>query len=74
MICVGLNYRNHILELDRELPRHPTLFTRYAESLIGATDPIANPAETDELDWEAELAIVIGAAVRRAKGATSKRP
>lgn len=67
VICVGLNYRNHILEMGRELPEYPTLFTKYAESLTGAHDPIAKPAETDEFDWEAELAIVIGAPVRRAR-------
>lgn len=64
VICVGLNYRNHILEMGRELPTHPTLFAKYARSLIGAYDPIRLPARSAAVDWEAELAIVIGAEVR----------
>ncbi|MBF9129733.1 fumarylacetoacetate hydrolase family protein [Plantactinospora sp. S1510] len=66
IICVGLNYRNHILEMGRELPTFPTLFAKYADALVGATDPIALPAESQAADWEAELAVVIGASVRRA--------
>src|SRR4051812_15090456 len=36
IVCVGLNYRNHILEMGRELPEHPTLFAKYRSALIGA--------------------------------------
>jgi acylpyruvate hydrolase len=66
ILCVGLNYRNHILEMGRELPEAPTLFAKYAESLIGARDDIALAPESDQVDWEAELTVVIGAPVRRA--------
>ncbi|MFB7917101.1 fumarylacetoacetate hydrolase family protein [Streptomyces sp. NPDC056061] len=66
IICVGHNYTNHIKEMGRELPSHPTLFPEFADTLIGAGDDIAKPAETDTLDWEVELAVVIGKAVRRA--------
>ncbi|MFI6705614.1 fumarylacetoacetate hydrolase family protein [Nonomuraea sp. NPDC050478] len=66
IVCVGLNYRNHILEMGRELPEHPTLFAKYADALIGPYDDIALPAESDAVDWEAELALVVGATVRRA--------
>ncbi|GAB3805546.1 fumarylacetoacetate hydrolase family protein [Micromonospora zhanjiangensis] len=66
IICVGLNYRNHILEMGRELPTFPTLFAKYPEALVGAGDPIVLPAESAAVDWEAELAVVIGAPVRRA--------
>jgi acylpyruvate hydrolase len=66
IVCVGLNYRNHILEMGRELPEHPTLFAKYPDALIGARDPIALPAESAAVDWEAELAVVIGSPVRRA--------
>lgn len=66
IICVGLNYRNHILEMGRELPNHPTLFVKFAESLIGPRDAIALPPESPKVDWEGELAIIIGTAVRRA--------
>jgi acylpyruvate hydrolase len=66
VICVGLNYRNHILEMGRDLPEHPTLFSKYADTLIGARDEIHRPVETDAFDWEAELTVVIGRSVRRA--------
>ncbi len=66
IFCVGLNYRDHILEMDRELPSHPTLFGKFAESLIGPTDDIELPAESSAVDWEVELVAVIGRTVRRA--------
>jgi len=67
-ICVGLNYLDHIAETGRTPPEYPTLFTKYARSLIGAFDPIEMPLddESTEIDWEAELGVVIGAEVRRA--------
>ncbi|PRY50183.1 acylpyruvate hydrolase [Geodermatophilus tzadiensis] len=73
VVCVGLNYRNHILEMGRDLPEHPTLFAKYADALVGATDDVVRPPETDALDWEGELAVVIGAPVRRARGADAER-
>ncbi|HET8987176.1 MAG TPA: fumarylacetoacetate hydrolase family protein [Humibacillus sp.] len=72
VVCVGLNYRGHILEMGRDLPQFPTLFSKYAETLIGAHDDIQRPVETDALDWECELAIVIGAPVRRATTAEAE--
>lgn len=66
IVCVGLNYRNHILEMGRELPKYPTLFAKYPEALIGARDDIQLPPESDQVDWEGELAVVIGKPVRRA--------
>ncbi|MFP3117928.1 fumarylacetoacetate hydrolase family protein [Streptomyces sp. Iso 434] len=66
VVCVGHNYTNHIKEMGRELPSYPTLFPKFADTLIGANDDIAKPAETDTLDWEVELAVVIGRQVRRA--------
>jgi acylpyruvate hydrolase len=68
IICLGLNYRAHILETGRELPAHPTLFAKYADALIGARDPIELPPEVERADWEVELAFVIGRTVRRARG------
>jgi acylpyruvate hydrolase len=64
IVCVGLNYRTHILETGREPPQHPTLFAKYRSSLIGAHDEIVLPAVSDRVDWEAELAVVIGAPAR----------
>jgi acylpyruvate hydrolase len=66
IICQGLNYRSHILEMGHELPTHPTLFAKFREALIGAHDDIVLPATSDAVDWEAELALVIGTRVRHA--------
>jgi acylpyruvate hydrolase len=66
IFCVGLNYRTHILEMGRELPEYPTLFAKFARSLIGANDPVTLPAGSAQVDWEAELGVVIGAEVRHA--------
>jgi acylpyruvate hydrolase len=67
-LCVGLNYLDHIAESGQERPTYPTLFPKFPRSLIGAHDPIQMPLEQEstKIDWEAELAIVIGANVRRA--------
>lgn len=65
IICVGHNYRNHIKEMGRDVPEYPTLFAKYAESLIGPNDDLALPQESDTVDWEAELAVVIGKTGRR---------
>jgi acylpyruvate hydrolase len=73
VVCVGLNYRTHILEMGRDLPEYPTLFAKFADSLIGPNDPIQRPEETRQLDWEVELAVVIGAPVRRARGAEAEQ-
>ncbi len=66
VVCVGLNYRHHILEMGRELPTHPTLFAKYPEALIGPYDPIVLPAHAaDAVDWEGEVAVVVGTRARR---------
>lgn len=72
VVCVGLNYKNHIQEMGRDLPEHPTLFAKFADSLIGATDDIVRPGETEAFDWEVELAVVVGRGVRRARGADAE--
>lgn len=72
IVCVGLNYRTHILEMGRELPTYPTLFAKYPEALLGPRDDIVLPPESDAVDWEAELAVVLGASVRRADEATAE--
>ncbi len=64
IVCVGLNYRTHILEMGRELPEHPTLFAKYRQALVGAHDDIVLPAVAAEVDWEAELAVIVGARAR----------
>jgi acylpyruvate hydrolase len=64
IICVGLNYRTHITEMGRDLPAYPTLFAKYPEAVIGPYDILTLPPESDEIDWEAELAVVIGRPTR----------
>jgi acylpyruvate hydrolase len=65
IICVGLNYLSHVGETARDLPAYPVMFTKFASSLIGARDDIVLPAESAQVDYEAELAVVIGCAGRR---------
>ncbi|MEV0183190.1 fumarylacetoacetate hydrolase family protein [Streptomyces sp. NPDC050625] len=72
VVCVGLNYRNHIQEMGRDLPEHPTLFAKFADCLIGAHDDIIRPEETEKFDWEVELAVVIGRQARRARDAEAE--
>jgi acylpyruvate hydrolase len=60
IVCLGLNYATHIKEMGRPTPTHPTLFAKYDGSLIGAHDDIHMPPISDDLDWEAELGVVIG--------------
>lgn len=72
IFCVGLNYRTHILEMGRDLPEHPTLFAKFPEALVGPADPITLDPASEAVDWEAELAVVIGAPVRRATTAEAE--
>jgi acylpyruvate hydrolase len=66
VLCLGLNYREHVAEGTFELPEYPVLFTKFAESLVGAGAPILLPPESTAPDYEAELALVIGRTIRRA--------
>jgi acylpyruvate hydrolase len=65
VICCGLNYGDHIQEMGRELPEYPTLFAKYADTLTGATDTI-EVRGSERVDWEAELAVVVGSPLFRA--------
>ncbi len=60
VLCVGLNYQTHRDETGRGDHPYPTLFTRFADTLIGHRAPLLRPAVSDKLDFEGELAIVIG--------------
>ncbi len=66
IICVGLNYRDHVEEMGRELPAAPTYFSKFSGALIGANDELhlADPSISTHNDWEAELAIIIGTSAR----------
>lgn len=65
VFCVGLNYNEHILETGREFPAYPVMFPKYASSLIAADQPIRVPAESSQVDYEGELAVIIGRPGRR---------
>ncbi|MGW5241578.1 fumarylacetoacetate hydrolase family protein [Monashia sp. NPDC004114] len=71
VICCGLNYADHIQETGRELPRFPTLFAKFADTLTGPTDDIVLPHGL-QVDWEAELAVVVGAPLRNADLTTAE--
>ncbi|MGO3730038.1 fumarylacetoacetate hydrolase family protein [Corynebacterium casei] len=66
IICVGLNYAKHIREMNREFPEHPTLFIKFADALTGPYDDVFIPEYgTAKLDYEGELAVVIGKRAHR---------
>ncbi|NUP74757.1 MAG: fumarylacetoacetate hydrolase family protein, partial [Sinomonas sp.] len=67
VVCCGLNYADHILEMGRDLPEYPTLFAKFADTLTGPLDDIAVPASAQgAVDWEAELAVVVGSPLKQA--------
>jgi 2-keto-4-pentenoate hydratase/2-oxohepta-3-ene-1,7-dioic acid hydratase in catechol pathway len=65
IICVGQNYRAHRDEMGGEEMSHPTLFGKFAQTVIRDGDPIVLPKDSAHVDAEAELAVVIGKTVRR---------
>lgn len=65
ILCIGLNYQDHAAEVGAQIPEHPTVFTKFRNALVGPEDPIAMPQESTRIDYEAELAVVIGKNVRR---------
>ncbi|GBC82960.1 Ureidoglycolate lyase [bacterium HR10] len=60
IICLGLNYRDHAREAGMPIPSEPIFFAKYANALIGPRDPIPRPRAVVQLDYEVELAVVIG--------------
>lgn len=65
IICVGLNYRDHAKETGKPIPTEPILFAKFANSVVGDGATVEIPPATDEVDWEAELGVVIGSTARR---------
>jgi 2-keto-4-pentenoate hydratase/2-oxohepta-3-ene-1,7-dioic acid hydratase in catechol pathway len=60
IICLGLNYKSHATETGIQLPEVPVLFPKYRNALTGPTSPILLPGLSEQIDYEAELAVVIG--------------
>ena len=65
IVCVGLNYEDHLKETGRDKTEKPVLFLRLANSQIGANQPMLRPRESTHFDYEAEIAVIIGKAGRR---------
>ncbi|KAJ7305263.1 hypothetical protein JRQ81_011178 [Phrynocephalus forsythii] len=60
VICVGMNYGDHCLEQNVKVPTEPIIFSKFPSSIVGPDEDIIHPAESNEVDWEVELAFVIG--------------
>jgi 2-keto-4-pentenoate hydratase/2-oxohepta-3-ene-1,7-dioic acid hydratase in catechol pathway len=60
ILCVGINFLAHLREMGHELPTHPVIFTRFADSLVGHEQPLMRPRASERYDFEGELACVIG--------------
>src|SRR5262245_36717923 len=67
IVCLGLNYRDHAAESGAPIPKDPVLFSKYPTALIGDGEPIVLPAVSHEVDYEAELVIVVGRRGRHLK-------
>lgn len=65
IVCVGLNYRDHATESNLALPTRPLLFAKWQTSLIGPGEEIVLPRASNEVDFEAELGVVIGRTAQR---------
>jgi len=70
VLAIGVNYRAHAAEMEREPPKHPTVFTKVSTCIVGAGHPIHAPRESHMLDWEGEFCVVIG---RRARHVPADR-
>ena len=73
IICIGVNYANRNAEYNdgSELPKYPSVFMRHRESLVGHQQYIMNPPESDQLDYEGEIVLIIGKGGRRIKEANA---
>ncbi|HIH35815.1 MAG TPA: fumarylacetoacetate hydrolase family protein [Methanosphaera sp.] len=72
VVCVGLNYKNHADELEMTLPSEPLLFMKPSSSVIASKEEIVYPGDTEKLDFEAELGIVILSEINRKNNDTFK--
>jgi 2,4-didehydro-3-deoxy-L-rhamnonate hydrolase len=60
IVCIGLNFRDHAAESKMEPPKEPVIFFKATTSLVGPNDPLVIPRKATKVDWEVELAVVIG--------------
>ncbi|HET9316850.1 MAG TPA: fumarylacetoacetate hydrolase family protein [Vicinamibacteria bacterium] len=66
IVCIGLNYRDHAAETGAAIPREPVIFFKASTALCGPDDPLVIPRGATKVDWEVELAVVIGTTCRYA--------
>jgi 2-keto-4-pentenoate hydratase/2-oxohepta-3-ene-1,7-dioic acid hydratase in catechol pathway len=64
ILCAGINYRSHAVETGRDLPKQPSMFIRFADTLVGHDGEMVRPSVSQQFDFEGELAVVIGRAGR----------
>ncbi|MBO2533347.1 MAG: FAA hydrolase family protein [Thermoactinomycetaceae bacterium] len=67
ILCIGLNYRKHAEESNMPIPEYPILFNKFRNALVGSGEPVPIPREARQVDYEAELAIVIGRTARNVR-------
>jgi 2-keto-4-pentenoate hydratase/2-oxohepta-3-ene-1,7-dioic acid hydratase in catechol pathway len=67
ILCAGVNYRSHAAEIGRELPKQPSMFIRFTDTLVGHNGSLIRPLVSDNFDFEGELTVVIGRAGRHIK-------
>ncbi len=70
LICIGLNYRDHAAESNMQIPERPVIFSKFSTCVIAPGEPVVIPPTSQQVDYEAELAVVIG---RRAKNVKASR-
>lgn len=64
MVCIGLNYHNHVAEVGMDVPTEPAVFMKATSAITGPNDPVILPRGSEKTDWEGELGIVIGTAAK----------
>jgi len=69
IICVGINFMPHIIEMGREPPEYPWLFVRWPDSQVGHRQPLVKPLASQKYDFEGELAVIIGKTARHVRAA-----
>jgi 2-keto-4-pentenoate hydratase/2-oxohepta-3-ene-1,7-dioic acid hydratase in catechol pathway len=69
IVCIGANYRAHVAEMGKEVPEEPVLFMKPASAMVAAGEPIVRPRGYKRVDFEGELALVIGRRARRVSAA-----
>jgi 2-keto-4-pentenoate hydratase/2-oxohepta-3-ene-1,7-dioic acid hydratase in catechol pathway len=65
LLCIGLNYRDHAIESNLPIPESPIMFSKFSTSIVGPEEAVTIPRRSEQVDYEAELAVVIGRVARQ---------